>query len=170
MFYFKDLKTLRVVTRQFQYNMEAVDGKLIEIEPTTPCLLLAHVPNKNWSYDVNILEKLDAEDGMKRMNPLPQQKDKPTVFYSVVIESDYEEYMKDYAFRELPSKTKEPKIEDIIKSNPKPSIIKTGDAKTIDGPTGKTIDGTGDFKYAPSLDRSNEKSVYKFRSGSQKYN
>ena len=165
MFYFKDMKTLKVVTRDHQYNMEVVDGKLIEIDPTTPCLLLAHVPNKKWSYDVNILEKLDAEDGMKRMNPLPQKSDEPKVFYAVIVESDYAEYMRDYAFRELPSKTKEPKPDDIIKSNPQPKIINTGDAKTITGST----TGTGEFKYAPSLDRSNEKTVYKFRSGSQKY-
>jgi len=167
MYYFKDLKTLKVTTRQFQFNMEVMDGKLIEIEPTTPCLLLAHVPNKKWSYDVNILEKLDAEDGMKRMNPLPQQKDKPTVFYAVVIESDYEEYMRDYAFRELPSKTKEPKPEDIIKSDPKPRVItNTGDAKTN---VGTVPIKSSKFDYSPSLTRSGEKTTYKFRSGSQKY-
>lgn len=168
MFYFKDLKTLKVTTRQFQFNMEVMDGKLIEIEPTTPCLLLAHVPNKAWSYDVNILEKLDAEEGSKRLNPLPQKSDKPSVFYSVVVESDYEEYMRDYAFRELPSKTKEPQIENVIKSDPKPRVINTGDAKTINGATGKTIN-TSNFNYNPSLDRSNEKTIYKFRSGSERY-
>jgi len=168
MFYFKDIRTLKVVTRDHQYNMEVVDGKLIEIDPTPPCLLLAHVPNKKWSYDVNILEKLDAEDGMKRMNPLPQKSDEPKVFYAVVIESDYEEYMRDYAFRELPSKTKELKIEDVIKSDPKPRVINTGDAKTINGATGKTINYT-DFNYNPSLDRSNEKAIYRYKSPSDKY-
>jgi len=167
MYYFKELKTLKVTSRQFQFNMEVMDGKLIEIESTTPCLLLAHVPNKNWSYDVNILEKLDAEDGMKRMNPLPQKSDKPTVFYAVVIKSDYDEYMHDYAFKELPSRTKEPKPEDIIKANPKPKIIEIkSDAKTN---VGRVPGGIGEFDYAPSLTRSNEKTTYKFRSGSQKY-
>jgi len=166
MFCFKDIKTLRVVSRQFQYNMEVMDGKLVEIDPTTSCLLLAHVPNKKWSYDVNILEKLEASEAIKRINPLPQKSDKPSVFYAVVIESDYEEYMRDYAFRELPSKTKEPKIEDVIKSDPKPRVINTGDAKTINGATGKTINT---FNYNPSLNRSNEKTIYKFRSGSERY-
>jgi len=146
--------------------MEVMDGKLVEIDPTTSCLLLAHVPNKKWSYDVNILEKLEASEAIKRINPLPQKSDKPSVFYAVVIESDYEEYMRDYAFRELPSKTKEPKIEDVIKSDPKPRVINTGDAKTINGATGKTINT---FNYNPSLDRSNEKTIYKFRSGSERY-
>jgi len=146
--------------------MEVMDGKLVEIDPTTSCLLLAHVPNKKWSYDVNILEKLEASEAIKRINPLPQKSDKPSVFYAVVIESDYEEYMRDYAFRELPSKTKEPKIEDVIKSDPKPRVINTGDAKTINGATGKTINT---FNYNPSLNRSNEKTIYKFRSGSERY-
>ena len=168
MFYFKDLNTLKVVTRQFQYNMEAVDGKLIEIEPTTPCLLLAHVPNKAWSYDVNILEKLSAEDGVKKLNPLPQKSDKPQVFYAVILEVDYDIYMRDYAFKEMPSKTKIPKPDVVIKSDPVPQIFNTGDAKTITGATGKTIN-TGEFNYSPSLDRSNEKTVYKFKSGSQRY-
>lgn len=166
MFYFKDLKTLKVVTRQYEYNMEAVDGKLVQIDPTTPCLLLAHVPNKNWSYDVNILEKLDAEDGMKRVNPLPQKSDKPAVFYSVVLESDYDEYIHDYAFKELPSKTKEPKPKDIIKANPKPNIINTGDAKTN---VGTVPVNTAKFDYSPSLTRSGEKTTYKFKSGSERY-
>lgn len=165
-FLFKEIKTLRVVERQFQYNMEAVAGKLVEIDPTTPCLLLAHVPNKKWSYDVNVLEKLEASEAVKRINPLPQKSDKPEVFYAVIIESDYNTYMTDYAFRELPSKTKEPKPEDIIKANPKPKIINTGDAKTNIGSVPSQI---GKFDYTPSLDRTAEKTIYKFTPGSQRY-
>ena len=168
MFHFKELKTLRIVTRQFQYNMEVIDGKLIEIEPTSVCLLLAHVPNKKWSYDVTILQKLDAEDAVKHLNPLPQKAEEPKEFYAVVLESDYDEYIHDYAFREVKGKTKEPKPKEIIKANPKPKIVNTGDAKTISGTTGKTINTT-EFDYSPSLTRTAEKTAYKFRSGSQKY-
>lgn len=166
MYYFKEIKTLRVVTRQFQYNMEVMDGKLKEIEPTTPCLLLAHVPNKKWTYDVNILEKLEASEAVKRLNPLPQKSDKPEVFYAVILASDYDTYMTDYAYKELPSSTKEPKPEKIIKSDPKPKIINTGDAKTNVGTVPTQI---GKFDYTPSLDRTGEKTVYKFTPGSQRY-
>jgi len=146
--------------------MEVIDGKLIEIPSTTPCLLLAHVPNKKWSYDVNILEKLDAEDGIKHLNPLPQKTDQPKEFYAVVMETDYEEYMKDYAFRELPSRTKEPKKDVIIQSKPVPKIVDIWDenVKLSDLPNYPTS-----FDYSPTLYRSSEKPVYKFKSGSQKY-
>jgi len=158
MYYFKDTKTLRVVTRDFQYNMEVVDGKLIEIDPTTPCLLLAHSPNKKWSYDVRKLERLDAQDGINKLNPLPQKFDTPQVFYAVILEQDYDMYVRDYAFREAPSITKEPKPEPVVKTTTLPNPF-VGDAKT----------NFSDFTYTPTLTRTNEKSVYKFRSGSQKY-
>ena len=164
MYYFKEQKTLRVVSRPHQFNMEAIDGKLIEIDSTAPCLLLSHVPNKAWSYDVNILEKLDAEEGAKRLNPLPQKSDKPRAFYAVVLESDYNEYIRDYAFRELPGKTKEPKPDIIIQANPKPQVFNFGDAKTIDSATEKTK-----FDYTPRLKRTGEKPTYKFKSGSERY-
>jgi len=166
MYYFKDTKSLRVVTRDHQFNMEVVDGKLIEIDPTTPCLLLAHVPNKAWSYDVSKLERLDAQDGINKLNPLPQKSDKPQVFYAVILEQDYNTYMTDYAFREVISKTKNPKPEPVVKTEQRPI---PSNAKTIDGATGKTINSTNLFDYSPSLTRSNEKTVYKFKSGSQKY-
>jgi hypothetical protein len=166
MFYFKELKTLRIVTRQYQYNLEAIDGKLVEIEAEANCLLLGHVPNKKWSYDVTILQKLDAEDGVRHLNPLPQKSDQPKEFYAVVLEGDYDEYIRDYAFREVKGKTKEPKPNVIIKANPKPKIIDTGDAKTNVGTVPISSDN---FTYLPSLTRTGEKTVYKFRSGSQKY-
>ena len=166
MFYFKEIKTLKVVTRTFQFNMEVLDGKLIEIDSTSPCLLLAHVPNKKWSYDVTILEKLDAQDGSNRLNPLPQVSDTPKEFYVVVLETDYDEYMHDYAYRELKGKIKEPKKEVIIKDDPKPRKIDFQDAKTNVG----TVPSSGkQFDYTPRLARTNEKAVYKFRSNSQRY-
>ena len=164
MYYFKEQTTLKIVSRPHKYNMEVMDGKLTEIEPTAKCLLLAHVPNKAWSYDVNILEKLDAEEGTKRLNPLPQKSNKPEVFYAVVLESDYNDYIRDYAFRELPSKTKEPQPDIIIQANPKPQVFDLGDSKTINTATVKTK-----FDYNPRLIRTGEKTTYKFKSGSEKY-
>ena len=166
MYYFKDIKTFRIVTREFKFNLEVLDGKLIEIEPAANCLLLSHVPNRRWNYDVTILQKLEARDGINHLNPLPQKSDTPKEFYTVILEEDYNEYMHDYAFRELKGKTKEPKPEKIIKTNPKPKIVHTDDAKTNIG-IGPV--NTTEFDYIPSLTRTNEKTIYKFRSGSQRY-
>lgn len=165
-YYFKEVKTLRIVTRAHRYNMEAIDGKLLEIESTSSCLLLAHVPNKKWSYDVNVLENLDAEDGVNRLDPLPQTSNTPKEFYAVILETDYDEYMHDYDYRELKGKIKKPKEDIIIKDKPKPRKINYKDAKTNTG----TVPISGNrFDYTPSLARSHEKTVYKFRSGSERY-
>ncbi|KKK43560.1 hypothetical protein LCGC14_3168240 [marine sediment metagenome] len=166
MHYFKEIKTLKIVTRQFEFNMEVLDGKLEEIEPTSPCLLLAHVPNKKWSYDVTILEKLDAEDGINRLNPLPQISDKPKEYYTVILETDYNEYMHDYDFREVTGKIKKIKKDDVIKDDPKPRVLDTEKAKTN---MGTVPNNAVTFDYSPALARTHEKTVHKFRSGSQRY-
>jgi hypothetical protein len=166
MFYFKEIKTLKIVTRQFQFNLEVLDGKLLEIEPTSPCLLLAHVPNKKWSYDVTILEKLDAQDGINRLNPLPQASNKPKEFYSIVLETDYDEYMHDYGFRELRGKVKEKKEDSVIKDDPKP---RKPEPKKVKINTSIVKNSAITFDYSPQLARTQEKAVYRFRSGSQKY-
>ncbi len=168
MYYFQEIKTLKIVSRQFKFNLEVLDGKLIEIEPTTKCLLLAHVPNKKWSYDVTIIEKLDAQDGINRLNPLPQKNTEPKEFYAVILEIDYDTYVQDYGFREVKGKPKKPKKDDIIKNKIKPKIIKINSKdNNIDLEIVSKVN-SGE-EYSPSLVRTSEKTVYKFRSGSQRY-
>jgi len=160
MFYFKDLKTLRIVLRNFQYNMEAIDGKIVEIPPTAEGLLIAHVPNKLWNYDVNIIEKGEIEELIKKLDPLPQKSNEPKVFYAVILETDFETYVTDYGFRKLPSKIKTSKSsQSIISPEPqKHSLNKLEPSQLV-----------SDFDYLPSLDRTQEKTVHKFVSPSERY-
>lgn len=168
MYYFQEIRTLRIVSRQFQYNLEVLDGKLVEIKPISKCLLLAHVPNKKWSYDVTIVEKLDAQDGINRLDPLPQKDNKPKEFYAVILETNYEIYMHDYGFREVKGKPKEPKKDIIVEDNVDPKIVKI-DNKPPNTKLEPIPELTPGKEYSPSLVRTDEKTIYKFRSGSQQY-
>lgn len=154
MFYFKDQKNLRITAKEHKYNIEAVEGKIVEVSPSAKGLLIVHVPNKTWNYDINIIERGEIETLVNKLEPLPQTSNEPKVFYAVVLVEDYETYVKDFGFKELPSKTKNNKTT-VNSTPPSPQKYK--------------IDYYYEFDYNPRLDRDTEESVYKFISPSNRY-
>lgn len=163
MYYFRDNTSLRVVSRPTEVNPEVLDGKLTLIEPNSECYLLSHTPNKNNSYDVVRLEILDAEDGIKKLNPLPQKIDVPSVFFTVILKHDFNTYVRDYMFTEIKGKLKTKEKDPIVKTNIEAKKINSFDnSRTIST-------GTSTFDYTPKLTRTSEKASYKFTPGSKKY-
>lgn len=70
MYYFYYVETGEVTTRQHEFNSEAMDGEIILIDENDLCTLLIHTPNKKFSWDVKIVSKLAAKDGLEKLEAL----------------------------------------------------------------------------------------------------
>ena len=53
--YFVGTEIPTICWRQHEFNVEALDGRIEKIDNDLPCYVVAHHPNKNWSYNVGII-------------------------------------------------------------------------------------------------------------------
>ena len=161
--YFVDNETLEVVYRKYELNAEAVDGRISLIDEDTLCIILFHVPNKKWGYDVYVSDKgipSKCYDKLEVLNS--SEKTTPRRFYALVTERDLEEYLKNekYEFKEKLKEKKEVKKEVTVKET-----IKSIDKKPKPVKNPKSPNKT----FGTSLVRDSQKPVHVFKSPSEKY-
>ncbi len=125
--YFVGTEIPTICWRQHEFNVEALDGRIEKIDDNLPCYVVAHHPNKNWTYNVGIIKRATTLEGYKEIERLGRKKndDKPSLYYELVPAEHYKNYLKkcDFEDHEM-SIEQEPVPEDqVIKSNPKPVTI-----------------------------------------------
>ena len=97
--YFTHTEKLYVIHRQHEFNAEALDGRIELIPDTEPCYIIAHYPNKQWSYNVGWIEKTTPGLGWDNLNLMGRKKeDKPSLYYEMVPINFYEKYISQNKF------------------------------------------------------------------------
>jgi len=103
---FKDNDTLLILHRNYEFNSEALDGKIKKIDDTDKCIALHHAPNSTWNYNVTPLS-LNYSDSIWETygnKAEPTQPPTPTDFIGIVLQKDLDEYIKlhNYILTQLP--------------------------------------------------------------------
>ena len=124
--YFVGTEIPVICWRQHEFNVEALDGRIEKISDDLPCYIVAHHPNKNWSYNVGIIKRVTALEGYKEVERLGRKKDddKPSLYYELIPAEHYNTYLSKNDFSTEIQVEQEPVEEKkVIKSNPKPVVI-----------------------------------------------
>ena len=124
--YFVGTEIPKICWRQHEFNVEALDGRIEKIDEDLPCYVVAHHPNKNWSYNVGIIRRCTAIEGYKEVERLGRQKneDKPALYYELIPAEHYRNYLKkcDFEDHEMDVEQEPVPEKEVIKSKPKPVI------------------------------------------------
>jgi hypothetical protein len=98
--YFKNNDDQTIVWRDHEYNSEYLNGYLELVGESDPCVILRHIPNKRWGYDVVTLKVTTTDVGFEETKKLGFKSDdnKPHVYYSLVAEDDLSDYFNNQNF------------------------------------------------------------------------
>lgn len=141
-----------LTTREFEFNLEYINGELFKIDNNTPCLILLHQATAEFKFNVTIFKKLAAIDAIELLQNLVIGK--PS-FYIAIIANKLNEYLKisdNYNFIYNDTKKIIPKILPPHKSNDESDIKKENIVEIFNG---------------PKLVRNNEKRNYIYKKPSE---
>ena len=98
---FVDNDDLTIVFREHEFNAEALDGRLTLIPDDAPSYIIAHHPNKTWTYDIGVVDQKTAAAGYEDVIKLGIKRgDGPKLYYALILVSEYVAYRKKHNFRE----------------------------------------------------------------------
>ena len=100
--YFKNTDDQTIVWRDHEYNSEYLNGYLELVNDSDQCVILRHIPNKRWGYDVVTLKTTSAEEGFEEAKKLgfKNSDNKPHVYYSLVTKESLSDYFNNQNFTE----------------------------------------------------------------------
>ena len=161
--FFKKADNPVVVWRQYEFNAEALDGRIILISNEEPCALISHHPNKQWGYNIGTIKLVSAGEGWPEVERLGHAKELPNVFYELVPKNEYQTYLKIHPeYKDNLETASEPKVVPPIKQ-PKPTIIDIPKIKKeVPGLTKKRLTKT-------RLAKDSEAPIYTYKTPGQRF-
>lgn len=154
--FFNDTESLLVVEKQFEYNTEVVDGKLVLLPDTTLVCILKHTPTNKFTYNVSAFDKtpvIYAKIKIKSMGAVHKQTP-PVTFYTMVMPENIDKYILKNKYNKINLYTPNKITHNAVITNINPPEKKLG-LKT----TG--TDTPGDRNY--SLSRTSESPTYTYK-------
>lgn len=133
--YFIDNDTYTTIWRDHEYNAEVLEGQITLLPENSKCLLVVHVPNNKWTYDVYQLDTNTAENLQDQLTQLKSKPSllNPKVHYSIVAQDYLQKYidLNKYKFySHHPEKQKNEQTKVLTKILPIPEISVTPESVT----------------------------------------
>lgn len=152
--YFRDTRSFEIVYNKHEFNSLSLDGIIEKIPSDAECLIIGHMPTKQFDYQYWVVDFDTPEKALDRVALMGLQKQdgsgKP--YYKVILKEDLDNYTTEFNLKEKKGAQKPTQMQ----PPPGSSIWSLGpDIRQVSG--SNTIEGKTETK--PSTGNDNKVSV-----------